>query len=58
MRAAGQVGDARLSSVQYLTFALGNEAPVAIGIGMPGVEAETELSDSQRQALRSDLTED
>lgn len=50
-----QVGDARLSSVQYLTLELGPEAPVAIGIDMPGIEAETELSDAQRDALRRDL---
>ena len=52
---ARQVGEDRLSSVQYLTFALGDEPPTAIGIEMPGVEAETELSESQREALRSDL---
>lgn len=50
-----QVGDARLSSVQYLTFELGPEAPVAIGINMPGIDAETELSESQREALNQDL---
>jgi hypothetical protein len=53
-----QVGDTRLSSVQYLSFALGDEAPVAFGISMPGIEAETELSESQREALQSDLTAD
>ncbi|MDH3485143.1 MAG: DUF3501 family protein [Myxococcales bacterium] len=51
-----QVGDARLSSVQYLTFELGPKAPVAIGIDMPGIEDETELSDAQREALRRDLS--
>lgn len=50
-----QVGEARLSSVQYLTFELGPEPPIAIGIDMPGIEAETELSDAQREALRQDL---
>ena len=53
---ARQVGDTRLSSVQYLSFPLGLEAPVALGIGMPGIEAETELSEAQRDALRSDLS--
>lgn len=53
-----QVGEGRLSSVQYLTFQFGDEAPTAIGIEMPGAESETELSESQREALRSDLTED
>ena len=51
-----QVGDTRLSSVQYLSFTLGDDAPVAIGISMPGIETETELSEGQREALRSDLT--
>ncbi len=53
-----QVGDERLSSVQYLSFELGDEPPVAIGIEMTGVEAETELSEGQRDALRTDLTAD
>lgn len=55
---ARQVGDTRLSSVQYLSFTLGTEAPVAIGISMTGIEAETELSDGQREALQSDLNAD
>ena len=53
-----QVGEDRLSSVQYLSFAIGEEAPAAIGIGMSGIDAETELSAPQRDALREDLTAD
>lgn len=53
-----QVGDTRLSSVQYLSFEIGPDAPVAMGIDMPGIETETELSDAQRGALQSDLTAD
>jgi hypothetical protein len=53
-----QVGDARLSSVQYLSFAFGSEAPTAIGIERPGIEAETELSGPQRDALADDLGDD
>jgi hypothetical protein len=53
-----QVGDTRLSSVQYLSFALGPEAPVAIGIEMPGIGAETQLSEAQRDALLGDLCAD
>ena len=53
-----QVGDTRLSSVQYLAFPIGAEAPLAIGITMPGIEAETMLSEAQRDALGKDLTED
>jgi len=52
-----QVGTDRLSSVQYLTFAL-PEAPTAIGIDIPGAADETTLSDAQREALQRDLTED
>ena len=55
---ARQVGDTRLSSVQYLSFTLGPEAPIAIGISMEGIDAETELSESQREALRSDRPAD
>lgn len=50
-----QVGETRLSSVQYLSFALGDVAPVAVGIDMPGVELETELSAGQQDALGEDL---
>ena len=53
-----QVGDTRLSSVQYLSFPLGPVTPVAIGIEVPGIEAETRLSDAQRDALRDDLGAD
>lgn len=50
-----QVGDERLSSVQYLTFAFGDEAPIAIGVEMPGLAPETTLTDAQREALTEDL---
>lgn len=53
-----QVGDERLSSVQYLTFAFGSEPPMAIGIQSESLEAETALSDAQRDALREDLAAD
>jgi hypothetical protein len=52
-----QVGDTRLSSVQYLRFPLGGRAPIAVGIDMPGIERETTLSDEQHAALQSDLDE-
>lgn len=55
---ARQVGEGRLSSVQYLAFEFGDRAPTALGIDMPGIESETELSESQREALQRDLTED
>lgn len=49
-----QVGEARLSSVQYLKLAV-PEAPVAVGVDLPGAEARTELSAQQRAALAEDL---
>jgi hypothetical protein len=54
-----QVGEQRLSSVQYLTFELGGRAPVAIGIDWPqqGLQLETALTDEQRAALQRDLDE-
>jgi hypothetical protein len=53
-----QVGDTRLSAVQYLAFPIGDEAPTAIGIAMQGIEAEATLSEVQRNALGEDLTSD
>lgn len=52
-----QVGEDRLSSVQYLTFALGERAPVALGVDWPeqDLELETVLTDEQRAALQADL---
>lgn len=50
-----QVGDTRLSSVQYLKFATGGEVPVAIGADHPDLTAEAVLSKEQRAALEADL---
>ncbi len=52
-----QRGDDRLSSVQYLKFGVGGQAPIAIGVDLAALTAETELTDEQRAALSSDLTE-
>ena len=52
-----QVGEDRLSSVQYLSFAIGAEAPVAIGVDRPGDEARQALTEDQRAALQADLDE-
>ena len=49
-----QVGTDRLSSVQYLKFAVG-EAPVAMGCEMPDVECRLELSAETQAALAEDL---
>ena len=54
-----QVGEARVSSVQYLKFEVGPEAPLAIGCDHPDPELrhETTLTDEQRAALQRDLDE-
>ena len=52
---AAQIGDDRLSSVQYLKFPVRGQAPVAIGSDLPGFELESKLSDAQRQTLAEDL---
>ncbi|MGE0784077.1 MAG: DUF3501 family protein [Sandaracinaceae bacterium] len=54
---ARQVGDERLSSVQYLAFRFGAHAPVAIGVDFPGAECEATLTEPQKRALEGDLAE-
>lgn len=53
-----QVGDGRLSSVQYLKLAVGPTAPIAIGIDLPGDAIEAQLHAEQRAALQHDLDDD
>jgi hypothetical protein len=50
-----QVGEGRLSSVQYLKFRVGPGAPTAIGSDHPSLTLEAALSDAQRETLRADL---
>jgi len=52
-----QVGEERVSSVQYLKFPVGDAAPVAIGCDHadPELHHETELTAAQRAALQKDL---
>jgi hypothetical protein len=51
-----QVGDERLSSVQYLKFDVRGRAPVAVGVDLAQqLEEETRLTDEQRAALAADL---
>ncbi len=52
-----QVGEERVSSVQYLKFAVGERAPVALGCDHPDPDlaSEAELSEVQRAALQKDL---
>jgi hypothetical protein len=52
-----QRGDDRVSSVQYMKFNTGGRVPVAAGVDLPGLQAETKLTDAQRDALRADLTD-
>jgi len=49
-----QVGDTRLSSVQYLKFDTRGRVPDAIGCGM--LDLRVELTDEQKAALAADLT--
>jgi hypothetical protein len=52
-----QVGETRVSSVQYLAFEVGKAAPLAVGCDHPDPELrhETALTEEQRAALQQDL---
>jgi len=50
-----QVGDTRLSSVQFLKFQTGGRVPVAAGCDHPEIRVEAPLTDGQRSALGADL---
>jgi hypothetical protein len=50
-----QRGDDRVSSVQYMKFNTGGRVPVAAGVDLPGLQAETRLTNEQREALEQDL---
>lgn len=52
-----QVGEDRLSAVQYIQFGVGGQAPVAVGCDHPEIDARTELNAEQRAALLQDLLE-
>ena len=49
-----QVGDRRLSAVQYLTFNV-PDVPVALGCDLPALEGTVALDEGQRSALAEDL---
>lgn len=51
-----QRGDDRVSSVQYMKFNTGGRVPVAAGVDLPTLKAETTLNQEQRQAFREDLS--
>jgi hypothetical protein len=50
-----QVDERKLSSVQFLKLACGKEPPVAIGVDLPALTAETALTADERAALAEDL---
>ncbi len=50
-----QIGETRLSSVQYLKFQIGDGVPVAIGADHPRLSVEAALTGAQRETLRLDL---
>lgn len=52
---ARQVGEDRVSSVQYIKFKVGARAPIAVGADLPALDVETTLSADQRAALQQDL---
>ena len=50
-----QIGDSRLSSVQYIKFNTGGKTPIAIGSDFPLLKAETAFTSDQKKALSEDL---
>ena len=50
-----QIGDSRLSSVQYIKFNTGGKTPVAIGSDLSLLKAETTFTVEQQKALSEDL---
>lgn len=50
-----QVGDDRLSSVQYIKFDTKGAVPVAVGCDLPALTVESVLTDAQKSALAEDL---
>jgi hypothetical protein len=50
-----QRGDDRVSSVQYMKFNTGGRVPVAAGVDLPTLQAETKLTDEERKVLADDL---
>ncbi len=53
-----QVGEDRLSSVQYLKFDVRGRTPEAAGCDLPALTAETALEAAQREAIAKDLASD
>jgi hypothetical protein len=53
-----QIGEERLSSVQYLKFDVKGVTPVALGSDLPALTVEAALGPEQRAALEADLRSD
>jgi hypothetical protein len=53
-----QVGEDRLSAVQYLKFDTGGDVPLAVGSDLPGLTLEATLAAEQQAALAADLASD
>lgn len=53
-----QVGEGRLSSVQYLKFDVRGRTPIAVGADLPALSVESPLEPAQREALAQDLRSD
>lgn len=53
-----QIGDEKLSSVQYLKFKTGGQVPVSLGCDHPELSVEAPLSEEQKAALSKDLEVD
>ena len=50
-----QIGDSRLSSVQYIKFNTEGRIPITIGSDSPLFNVENRLSNDQKNALQEDL---
>lgn len=50
-----QIGETRLSSVQYIKFETKGAKPVAVGSDLPALTVEAQLSEEQRAALAQDV---
>ena len=50
-----QVGEERISSVQYIKFDTGGRRPIAVGTDFAPLVGEVELTAEQREALAADL---
>jgi len=51
-----QRGEDQVSSVQYMKFNTDARVPIAAGVDLPMLRAETELTGEQRSALKQDLS--